>query len=162
MSEVEAQNGRNISSWKNEASQVAMTAASQAEDVTAKTLQSTGVAMSRGAEQQREFMSKAADQFGEAGRTFAQDSAEKMHTLMTFAGMAQSSAQDLQGCFNGLVEGVIRTNLRLAQEIFLVDSPRAFVDLQQRFMRDYFAAFEQGVSTLIRATSNELARPVEQ
>ncbi len=150
MSEAATQNGRNVTSWKDETSQAV-----------SQTVQSTNEAMTHGAEARREFMCEAANQFGQAGRMFAHNSAEKMHTLMTFAGMAQASAQDLQGCFNGLVEGVIRTNLRLAQEIFLVESPRAFVDLQQRFMHDYFVAFEQGISTLIRATSHEMTRPVE-
>jgi hypothetical protein len=91
-----------------------------------------------------------------------------MHVLMmmTFAGMAQGGAQDLQGFLNGLVEGVIRTNLRLAQEIFLVESPRAFVELQQRFVYDYLEAFQQGVSALIRATERtrvaEIGQPLEQ
>jgi hypothetical protein len=93
------------------------------------------------------------------------NSAEKMRTLVTFAGMAQGGAQDLQGCLNGLVAGEMRTNLRLAQEIFLVESPRAFAELQQRFMHDYFAAVHQGISALIRATepiSAEIERPPEQ
>jgi hypothetical protein len=152
MSETET----NIASWRNEVSQI--------ESVATDTMRSTGEAMTQNAERQRELMNKAADQFGDASHGLVQNNAEKMHTLMTFAGMAQGGAQDLQGCLNGLVHGVIRTNLRLAQEIFLVESPRAFVELQQRFMHDYFEAFQQGVSALVRATqpvSAEIEHPRE-
>jgi hypothetical protein len=150
MSETET----NIACWRNEVSQI--------ESVATDTMRSTSEAMRRNAEGQRELMDEAADQFGDASRGFVQHGAEKMHTLMTFAGMAQGGAQDLQGCLNGLVEGVIRTNLRLAQEIFLVQSPRAFVELQQRFLRDYFDVFQQGASAIIRATSAEIERPRQQ
>ena len=61
-------------------------------------------------------------------------------------------------------EPVIRTNLRIAQEIFLVESPRAMVELQQRFTRDYFEAYHRGISALIRvaneASEQGVPRPV--
>jgi hypothetical protein len=155
----------NITAWQREA---APQAVSQIESAATDTMRSASEAMTRNADGQRETMDKAAEQFGDASRGLAQDSAEKMHVLMmmTFAGMAQGGAQDLQGFLNGLVEGVIRTNLRLAQEIFLVESPRAFVELQQRFVYDYLEAFQQGVSALIRATERtrvaEIEQPLEQ
>jgi hypothetical protein len=157
MSEVETPA---VNDWKKEASTQAIQAVSQVEEITEKSTRSASETMTHTAEEQREVMNKAAEQFGNAGRGFAQGSAEKLHTLMTFAGMAQGGAQDLQGCLHGLVEGVMRTNLRLAQEIFLVESPRAFVELQQRFVRDYFDAFQQGVSALIRATERISATEV--
>jgi len=47
-----------------------------------------------------------------------------------------------------------------------VESPRAFVELQQRFVYDYLEAFQQGVSALIRATERtrvaEIGQPLEQ
>jgi hypothetical protein len=141
MSETET----NIAAWQKEVSQI--------ESVATETMQSTSEAMTRSADKQREVL-RAAEQFGDTNRGFAQHNAEKMHTLMAFGGIAQGGAQDLQSCLNGLVEGVIRTNLRLAQEIFLVESPRAFVELQQRFLRDYFDVFQQGAAALIRATEH--------
>jgi Phasin protein len=142
MSETET----NIAAWQKEVSQI--------ESVATETMQSTSETMTRNAEKQREVLERAAEQFGDTSRGFVQHNAEKMHTLMAFGGMAQGGAQDLQSCLNGLVEGVIRTNLRLAQEIFLVESPRAFVELQQRFLRDYFDVFQQDAAALIRATEH--------
>jgi hypothetical protein len=149
----EAEVGRNITSWKNEASHQAIRAVTEAEDVTAKTVQSAGDAITRTAEEQRQAMTDAAEQFGEANRTFAHGNAENIHRLLTFASTAHGGLHDLQECLTGLVEGVVRTNLRLAQEMFLVESPRAFAELQQRFLREYFDSFEQRAAALIRATS---------
>jgi hypothetical protein len=146
--------GRNIIDWKHEASQQAISAASQAADVATSTAQSAEAAMTRGADQQREFVRESARSFGEARRDLGQGSAEKMHTLLSFASMTQGGLLDLQDCLTGLLEGVVRTNLRLAQEIFLVESPRAFAELQQRFLREYFDAFQEGAAALIHATSH--------
>jgi hypothetical protein len=158
----EAEVARNITSWKNEASHQAIRAVEQAEELTGETeeltaeaVQAAGDAMTRTAEEQREAMTDAAEQFGEASRTFAHGNAENMHRLLTFAGTAHGGLHDLQECLTGLVEGVVRTNLRLAQEMFLVESPRAFAELQQRFLREYFDAFEKGAAALIRATAKE-------
>lgn len=152
MSEAETSIGQNTVPRKNEASEQAMLAVSRVEEAAVDSMQSATDAMTRGAEEQREFAHDAAEKFGEAGRTLAQSSAEKMHTLLTFAGSA--GLQDMQACMTSLVEGVVRTNLRLAQEMFLVESPRAFLELQQRFMREYFDAFQQGAAALIRATTS--------
>ena len=66
---------------------------------------------------------------------------------------AQGGLLDLQACMTGLLQGVIHTNLRLAQEIFLAQSPRAFAELQQRFLHEYFDAFEQGAAALMHVTT---------
>jgi hypothetical protein len=153
MSEAKTSIGQNIVPWKSEASEQAMLAVSRAEEA-ADSIRSATEWMTQGAEGQREFVRNAAEQFGDASRSFADGNAEKMHTLLTFASSVEGGFQDLQECLAGLVEGVVRTNLRLAQEMFLVESPRAFAELQQRFMREYFDAFEQGAAALIRATSH--------
>jgi hypothetical protein len=109
--------------------------------------------MAQGLEKRREFVRDAAGQFGEASRGFVEDSAAKPDSLLRFAGCAHGGPENLQGFLAGLVEGVVRTNLRLAQELLLVESPGAFIELQQRFMREYFDAFQHGADALIRITN---------
>ena len=83
----------------------------------------------------------------------ADSSAGNMHAFLAFSSNAQGGMRELQDCLTGLVQGVIRCNLRIAQEIFLVESPRALLDLQQRFLHDYFDAYERGISALIRVAN---------
>jgi hypothetical protein len=61
-----------------------------------------------------------------------------------------SGLHDAEGFMGDLVQGVIRTNLRLAQEMFQVRSPQAFIELQMRFMQEYFEAFQQGAAAMMR------------
>ena len=70
----------------------------------------------------------------------------------------QGGLADLQASMSGLLEGVIRTNLRLAQEIFMAQTPRAFAELQQRFLLEYFNAFQQGAAALMRVTTQTADR----
>ena len=45
----------------------------------------------------------------------------------------------------------MQTNLRAAQGLLRVDNPEAFVELQQRFVREYMAALMQGTMALVSA-----------
>ncbi len=65
----------------------------------------------------------------------------------------------------GLVEGVVQTNLRVAQELFRLANPASIVELQQRFAREYTDALLRNSATLVRAvrrTADETLRPLEQ
>jgi hypothetical protein len=65
----------------------------------------------------------------------------------------------------GLVEGVVRTNLRVAQELFHLANPAPFVELQQRFAREYTDTLLRNSATLVRAvrrTADETLSPLEQ
>ena len=78
---------------------------------------------------------------------------------------AEGGPRDLQQGVAGLFEGVARTNLRVAQEMFRMSNPAAVVELQQRFLREYMDALLQGSATLARAvrrTADETLRPLEQ
>jgi hypothetical protein len=50
-----------------------------------------------------------------------------------------------------LIEGVVQTNLRAAQEMLGVTTPSGFAELQQRFIRDYMEALINGTFTLVQA-----------
>jgi hypothetical protein len=140
-----------MSDWKNEPSALAVEAVSQAEVVGTNMTPSIEDAMTRGADQQREFIAKSAQQFEDANRKFVDGTPEKAQELLVLPNPMTAGLQNMQHSMVILVEGVVRTNLRLAQEVFLVESPRAFLELQQRFLTEYFEAFQKGVAVLTGA-----------
>jgi hypothetical protein len=78
---------------------------------------------------------------------------------------AEGGLRDLQQGVAGLFEGVLRTNLRVAQEVFRMGDPAAVIELQQRFVREYMDALLQGGATAARAvrrTADETLRPLEE
>ena len=59
----------------------------------------------------------------------------------------------------------MQTNLRAAQELLRLANPAPFVELQQRFAREYTDALMRNSATLVRAvrrTADETLRPLEQ
>lgn len=102
---------------------------------------------------QREFMAKTAQRFEEASRklTDASENGDEMWQLMSMAGLA-GGLQDMQRSLTGLVEGVMRTNLRIAQKMFLVQSSREYIELQQQFVREYLDGLLYGFAMLAHAT----------
>jgi len=111
--------------------------------------------MARDAQDRREH---AAHQFGEAIRRFASGTHEP--NLLAFACTPSEGVHDLQARLSGLVDGVVQTNLRMAQELFLAKSPRDYAELQQRFLIEYLDAFQQGVAALLRVTSSPTQKAV--
>ena len=120
------------------------------------------------ADSQRQFLQQTAERFQEVSHKMAeaaQGNTENLRALMAIPQSAQGGLQDLQQSMVGLVEGVVRTNLRATQELFQLANPSAFVELQQRFAREYLDALMQGTATLVRATrrtADETLRPLEQ
>jgi hypothetical protein len=45
----------------------------------------------------------------------------------------------------------MKTNLRAMLEFSRVEDPQGFVDLQRRFAREYMAALQHGIATLMSA-----------
>jgi hypothetical protein len=117
---------------------------------------------------QRQLVQKAAQQSEEMGRKVAQAAqgiTEDLRAFMTLPNAANGGLQDLRQSVTGLIEGVVRTNLRATQELLQLANPSAFVELQQRFMREYLDVLMQGTATLVRATrrtADETLRPLEQ
>jgi hypothetical protein len=117
---------------------------------------------------QRVFVQQAAERFQDVSQKIAeavQGTTEDVRALMVIPNSAQGGLRDLQQSVVGLVEGVVRTNLRATQELFQLANPGAFVELQQRFAREYLDALMQGTATLVRATrrtADETLRPLEQ
>ena len=120
------------------------------------------------ADSQRQIVQDAAQKFEEVSRKMAeaaQGTTENVRKLMALPSAAEGGLRDLQQSMTGLVEGVVQTNLRVAQEVFRMSNPAAVVELQQRFLREYMDALLQGSATLARAvrrTADETLRPLEE
>jgi hypothetical protein len=117
---------------------------------------------------QHTILSKASEELAETSRKIFEKSrgnAEVLRTLMTLPSAAEGGLQDMQRSVVGLVQGVVRTNLTLMEEMFKVKSPQAYIDLQHRFVREYLDGLLEGVTMLVRATrrtADETLRPLEQ
>ena len=119
------------------------------------------------AEAQRQIAQDAAQRFEEVSRKVAEaakGTTENVRQLMALPNAAEGGLRDLQQGVTGLVEGVVQTNLRVAQELFRLANPAPFVELQQRFAREYTDTLLQNSATLVRAvrrTADETLRPLE-
>ena len=120
------------------------------------------------AESQRRIAQDAAQRFEEVSRNVAeaaQGTTENVRRLMALPNAAEGGLRDLQQGVAGLFEGVVRTNLRVAEELFRLANPAPFVELQQRFACEYTDALLQNNATMVRAvrrTADEALRPLEQ
>jgi len=120
------------------------------------------------AETQRRLVQDTAQQFEEVSRKvaeFAQGTTENIRCLMALPNAAEGGLRDLQQGMAGLIEGVTRTNLRAAQELFRLANPAPIVELQQRFVREYTDTLLQNSATLARAfrrTAEESLHPLEE
>lgn len=120
------------------------------------------------ADSQQQIIRDTAEQFEEFSHKVAQafqGVSEDVRSLIAFPGTARGGLQDWQQGVNGLIEGVVRTNLRATQELFRLANPAAFVELQHRFVREYLDAFIENSAILVRAvrrTADETLGPLEQ
>ena len=120
------------------------------------------------AESQRQIAQDAAQRFEEVSRKVAdaaRGTTENVRQLMALPNAAEGGLRDLQQGVTGLFEGVVQTNLRAAQELFRLANPAPFVELQQRFAREYTDTLLRNSATLVRAvrrTADETLRPLEE
>ena len=119
-------------------------------------------------ESQRQIAQDAAQRFEEVSRKVAdaaKGTTENLRQLMALPNAAEGGLRDMQQGMAGLVEGVVQTNLRAAQELFRLANPAPLVELQQRFAREYTDTMLRNGATLIRAmrrTADETLRPLEE
>jgi hypothetical protein len=120
------------------------------------------------ADAQRQITQDAAQRFEEVSRKVAEaarGTTENVRQLMSLPNAAEGGLRDLQQGMAGLIEGVMRTNLRAAQELFRLANPAPIMELQQRFMREYTDTLLRNSATLVRATrrtADETLRPLEE
>jgi hypothetical protein len=120
------------------------------------------------ADSQQQIVQNAAEQFEQLSGKVAQalrGTSEDVHSLMVLPGAARGGLQDLQQGVTGLIEGIARTNLRAAQELFQLGNPSRYVELQYRFMHQYLDTLIENSVALVRAvrrTADETLGPLEQ
>src|SRR5918993_1292900 len=120
------------------------------------------------AEAQRQIAQDTAQRFEEVSRKVAeaaQGTTENVRRLMALPNAAEGGLRDLQQGVTGLFEGMVQTNLRVAQAVFRLANPAPFVELQQRFVREYTDTLLRNSAVLVRAvrrTADETLRPLEQ
>src|ERR671913_2322434 len=137
----------------------------RAGDAASETMRRGGQAA---AESQRRIAQDAAERFEEVSRKVAEatrGTSENMRRLFALPNAAEGGLRDLQQGVVGLVEGVVQTNLRVAQELFRLSNPAPIVELQQRFVREYTDTLVQNGATLARAfrrTADETLRPLDE
>ena len=59
------------------------------------------------------------------------------------------------GSITKLIECVVRANLRATQELLRVENRQEFLELQQRFVREYLATLMQGTMALVKAIRSD-------
>ena len=151
---------------------VARRGADAGADAARRASEAAGETARRGAqavvESQRQIAQDAAHRFEEVSRKVAEaarGTTKNVRQLMALPNAAEGGLRDLQQGVTGLVEGVVRTNLRAAQELFRLANPAPLVELQQRFVREYTDTLLRNSATLVRAvrrTADETLRPLEQ
>jgi hypothetical protein len=120
------------------------------------------------ADSQQQIVQNAAEQFEQFSRKVAQavqGTSEDVRSLMVVPDAARGGLQDLQQGVAGFIEGLTRTNLRAAQELFQLANPGAYVELQHRFVRQYLDTLIENSIALVRAvrrTADETLGPLEQ
>jgi len=137
----------------------------RAGDAASETAKRGGQAL---AETQRRIVQDAAERLEEVSRKVAeatQGTTENVRRLFALPNAAEGGLRDIQQGVVGLVEGVVQTNLRVAQELFRLSNPAPIVELQQRFVREYTDTLVRNGTTLVRAvrrTADETLRPLEE
>jgi CBS domain-containing protein len=130
-----------------------------------------GEAMQRGAqaaaEGQRNIVRRAAEQWEEMGTRMAmalQESARDVRALL-MPGFGDGSMEEVRESVTGLVEGVLRTNMRMVEELFRRTSPANVIDLQRRFGAEYLDTMLQSSAIMLRAArraTEDALRPLEE
>jgi CBS domain-containing protein len=139
--------------------------------------------MRRGGDAAAEVARRSAHEASEGGRRFAEDAAQEMEAtadrtaealrrmaqdlsrLMMVPRSAGGGLQDMQDAMGQLMNGVMRTNLRITQEMFRRSYTSAVVELQGAFIREYLETLVEGGATILRATrrtADEALRPLEE
>ena len=95
----------------------------------------------------------------------AQGTAENARCSAALPSTAEGGPRGLQQSMTGLFEGMVQTNLHMAQGLFRLTDPGPAVEMQQRFAREYTDALLRNSAALARAvrrTADDALRPLEE
>ena len=163
--EAMRRNGEIAAEVTQRGSQAGSEAVRRTGEASSETLRRGGEAL---ADTQRQLVQQAAERFEQVSRKVAeaaQGTTEDMRAFLTLPNAARGGLRDLQQSMTGLIEGVVRSNLHATQQLLQLANPSAYVELQQRFVREYLDTLMEGTATLVRATrrtADETLRPLEQ
>ena len=80
-----------------------------------------------------------------------QERAQDMRTMMVLPRISGEGLGDMQQGFERLVQGVIQTNLRSAEQLFRLADTGRYVPAQQQFLREYLSTLFEGTTILVRS-----------
>ena len=106
------------------------------------------------AEEQRRFVEATTEQLERTARVMAQavqERAQDVRTMMVLPRISGAGLGDMQQGFERLVQGVIQTNLRSAEQLFRLADTGRYVAAQQQFLREYLNTLFEGTTILIRS-----------
>jgi CBS domain-containing protein len=106
------------------------------------------------AEEHRRFVESTTEQLERTARVMAQavqERAQDVRTMMVLPRVSGEGLGDMQQGFERLVQGVIQTNLRSAEQLFRLADTGRFVAAQQQFLREYLSTLFEGTTILVRS-----------
>ncbi len=106
------------------------------------------------ADEHRRFVENTTEQLERTARTVAQavqERAQDVRTLMVLPRVSGEGFGDMQQGLERLVQGVIQTNLRSAEQLFQLADAGRFVAAQQQFVREYLGTLFEGTTILVRS-----------
>ena len=106
------------------------------------------------AEEHRRFVESTTEQLERTARVMAQavqERAQDVRTMMVLPRVSGEGLGDMQQGFERLVQGVIQTNLRSAEQLFRLADTGRFVAAQQQFLREYLGTLFEGTTILVRS-----------
>ena len=127
--------------------------------------ESTRRGLQSAAEGQNRFVQGAAEEVEKTGRSLAgmvEEAAAGMRSLMGGSGFSSGGFQEAQQALTKLVQSVMQTNMRFADELLRRTGPSTVVDLQRQFLREYFDALAQGGTLLLRAARQAAEDSLQQ
>lgn len=88
----------------------------------------------------------------------AASGSEERRTFTKLPTADNKSLETAQQSMAALIEAVVQTNLRAAQEMLDMTTPNRLAELQERFIRDYMEALINGTLTLVQAIQETAER----
>lgn len=121
-----------------------------------------------------EVLRKTADMTGRGSTAVADDAqrtarslwagGQDMWRMLPGQGLMPGSLPEMPQAFAGIFNDMVRTNLRIGQELFRLANPVAMIELQQRMVRGYLEAIVAGQAMLLgaaRGTAEDARRQAD-